>query len=241
MKKLLSVIALTIAVLNLISCQLNSRSTRENVSFYKVPLVCGAAPEIGCGSRAKPALLELERNPAVQEAWLNRPGTMLAIVWKGSEQTKEVAKPILDSNSISFEELSDNEARGYQATFRKPNAWFRGADVDELSREEAETIANSSVKLALEKGIITQPEADSIKKNVTAYFKEELVKIRTNDQLNFDSDHKFREDLTKIGEKFIGADRTQRAMALYEESMQDACKKDKACNAPGAKKCCDEN
>jgi hypothetical protein len=27
------------------------------VTFYETPLVCNAAPEIGCGSRAKPALL----------------------------------------------------------------------------------------------------------------------------------------------------------------------------------------
>ena len=59
----------------------NTKAKNPVITFYKTPLVCNAAPEIGCGSRAKPALLELEKNPAVKEAWLNRPGTVVAIVW----------------------------------------------------------------------------------------------------------------------------------------------------------------
>src|SRR5688572_12608991 len=51
------------------------------VAFYNVPLRCPAAPEIGCGSRAKPVLLELERVPGINEAWLNRAGTIAAIVF----------------------------------------------------------------------------------------------------------------------------------------------------------------
>ena len=119
------------------------------VTFYKTPLVCNAAPDIGCGSRSKPALLELEKNPAVKEAWLNRPGTVIAIVWKDKVQTEDVAKPILDENNISFTELKGKGGCTVQQTFRKTNLWYRGADVDMLSREEAATIAESSVKWLL--------------------------------------------------------------------------------------------
>jgi hypothetical protein len=42
----------------------------DRVSVYSVPLVCPAAPEIGCGSRSKPVLLALERRPEVAQAWL---------------------------------------------------------------------------------------------------------------------------------------------------------------------------
>ena len=61
-------------------------SCEESITFYDVPLVCGAAPSIGCGSRAKPLLLDLERQPAIKEAWLNRTGTVVAIVWRGPAQ-----------------------------------------------------------------------------------------------------------------------------------------------------------
>lgn len=54
----------------------------DRIDFYQVSLRCRAAPGLGCGSRAKPLLLELERNPAVAEAWLNRAGTLVAVVRK---------------------------------------------------------------------------------------------------------------------------------------------------------------
>jgi len=208
------------------------------VTFYKTPLVCNAAPEIGCGSRSKPALLELEKNSAVKEAWLNRAGTVIAIVWKGKVQTENVAKPVFDDNNISFTELKENEVAPYKQSFRKANLWYRGADVDMLSREEAATIAESSVKWALENKLITTDEANKIKTDVEAYFKEELVKIRTNEQLNDDSENKFREALYSIAEKYIGKERAEKAMKLYEKNCEKQCKKDGSCTQPGTKKDC---
>src|SRR5882724_5613524 len=60
----------------------------ERVSIFEAPLQCPAAPQIGCGSRAKPILLELERDSSVSEAWLNRAGTMIAVVWKSESKAK---------------------------------------------------------------------------------------------------------------------------------------------------------
>ena len=62
---------------------MNKSADNEIITFYDVPLVCGAAPAIGCGSRAKPLLIDLERQSAIKEAWLNRAGTIVAIVWSG--------------------------------------------------------------------------------------------------------------------------------------------------------------
>lgn len=241
MKNLFSVLASAFFALVFLSCQEDKKGINKDISFYEVPLVCGAAPKIGCGSRAKPALLQLEKNSAVKEAWLNRPGTVIAIVWKDSVQTKSIAKPIFESNEIPYNELDEKKSAQYSSNFRKPNLWFRGGDVDVLSREEAETIAESSVKLALSQNLITSGEAEKLKADITAYFKNELVKIRTNEQLNEDSEHKFREDLMKIGEKHIGRERAEKALALYEESCKEQCRKDKACSAPGTKKCCDND
>ena len=53
---------------------MNNSVNNEIITFYDVPLVCGAAPAIGCGSRAKPLLIDLEQQTAVEEAWLNRRG-----------------------------------------------------------------------------------------------------------------------------------------------------------------------
>jgi hypothetical protein len=216
----------------------NTKSKEPAISFYETPLVCSAAPEIGCGSRSKPVLLELEKNPAVKEAWLNRAGTVIAVVWKEKPQTETIAKPIFEKNNVEFTEVNSNNDGKYKTTFRKANHWYRGSAVDELSREEATTIAENAVKLALENKLINEDEAAKIKKDVEAYFKKELVKLRTNEQLNEDSQNKFAQAMFEIAEKYIGKERTEKAMKLYQENCQKECKKDGSCTEPGTKKDC---
>ena len=243
MKRLALLTVLIISLLVVVGFIVNDKTKTKVplVTFYKTPLVCNAAPDIGCGSRSKPALLELEKNPAVKEAWLNRAGTVIAIVWKDKAQTENVAKPVFDENNIPFTELKENEIASYRQNFRKANLWYRGADVDMLSREEAATIAESSVKWALENKLITTDEANKIKTDAEAYFKKELVKIRTNEQLNDDSQNKFREALYNIAEKYIGKERAEKAMELYQKNCEKQCKKDGSCTQPGTKKdCCNK-
>src|SRR3989441_12521464 len=64
----------------------------DRVSVFKAPLVCPAAPQIGCGSASKPILLDLERQPGVLEAWLNRAGTIIAVVWKPESDAENHSK-----------------------------------------------------------------------------------------------------------------------------------------------------
>src|SRR5438552_14687299 len=64
------------------------------ISLYSVQLACPAAPRIGCGSAAKPILLNLEHNENVSEAWLSRSGTVLAVVWKEGVTQKRRLKAI---------------------------------------------------------------------------------------------------------------------------------------------------
>lgn len=240
MKRVALLSALIVPLLVVAGFMVNNKAKAKNpvVSFYETPLVCNAAPEIGCGSRSKPVLLELEKSPSVKEAWLNRPGTVIAIVWKEKAEKETIAKPIFEKNNVDFTELNSNNDGKYRKTFRKANLWYRGAAVDELSREEATTIAENAVKLALENKLINENEAKKIEADIEAYFKKELVKVRTNEQLNDDSQNKFREDMFKIAEKYIGKERTEKAMQLYEENCKEQCKKDGSCTQPGTKKDC---
>lgn len=240
MKKLALVAALVIPLLVVAGFIVKDKTSNKKttITFYETPLVCNAAPEIGCGSRAKPALLALEKNPAVKEAWLNRHGTIIAIVWKDKAETETVAKPIFEENNIEFSELTEKDAKEHSKTFPKSNAWYRGADVDILSKEEATTIAETATKFALENNIINKEEADKIKADLEAYFKKELVMIRTNEQLNNDSENKWMEAMHTIVEKHIGKDRTEKAMKVYQEACEKQCKKDASCTQPGTKKSC---
>jgi hypothetical protein len=190
---------------------MNNCTNDENLSFYDVPLVCNAAPEIGCGSRSKPLLLDLEHQSAIKEAWLNRTGTIVAIIWRGPERTEEVAKPVFERHEIEFiERINDHETA---ESFRKKGGWFHGIEVDRLSLEEAQTIAKTSVDAALKDKLISTEEAEEIKSDIEEYFREELIKLRTHQELIDDSRGKFRQAVVRIYEKHIGKDRTAEARA----------------------------
>src|SRR5260370_41803978 len=74
----------------------------ETITFYDVPLVCGAAPEIGCGSRAKPLLIDLEQQSGIKEAWLNRTGTIAASGCRASARPEEAVQPLLAMYNIPY-------------------------------------------------------------------------------------------------------------------------------------------
>jgi hypothetical protein len=88
--------------------------TPDRVSIFKVSLQCPAAPQIGCGSASKPILLELERDPAVEQAWLNRAGTLIAVVWKSqpNAQTQQAVASRLRSAGCCAREAHINEVQG---------------------------------------------------------------------------------------------------------------------------------
>ena len=148
MKKLFLLLLFAVSATVFNSCNDGNAGTtvtskNENVTFYEVPLICNAYTDIGCGSRAKPALLDMEKNPAIAEAWLNRQGTVYAVVWKNEPQTKIAAKPIFDKYQIDYNVLDETDAKDNLKTFRNENVWYRGADVDKLSIEEASHIAST--------------------------------------------------------------------------------------------------
>jgi len=115
--------------------------TAERVSVFNAPLVCPAAPQIGCGSASKPILLDLEKQPGVLEAWLNRAGTIIAIVWKSessADNRRNVATELKEDRATEMEGRSREQV---VRDFLSGKGWYRGADVDRLSEEEAGIIA----------------------------------------------------------------------------------------------------
>ena len=116
------------------------KSGPERISLFKVSLQCPAAPHIGCGTASKPILLQLEQEPSVAEAWLNRPGTQIAIVWKPEADAaarRNVAAKLTDDAKEMESEHRDEALQG----FLSGKGWYRGGDVDRLSEEEAGIIA----------------------------------------------------------------------------------------------------
>src|SRR5215469_4937903 len=120
----------------------------KRLSFYEVPLVCPAASHIGCGSASKPLLLGLENSGVASEAWLNRAGTIIAVVWSAQStpgQRSKALKSILKQAEIEAKELTGDARHQALNSFSQKTGWYRGADVDRLSEEEAGVIAGRLV------------------------------------------------------------------------------------------------
>ena len=88
-----------------------------------------------------------------------------------------------------------------------------GAEVDRLSLEEAAVIAESSVSAAVSERLVSVEEAPQIKCDIEAYFREELVKLRTRQELLQDAQGKFQQAVLNIYEKHVGIGRTAEMQA----------------------------
>lgn len=182
----------------------------DQVSFYNVPMVCSAVPTIGCGSRSKPLLAELEAHPQIKEAWLNRGGTVIAVVWEQSaadtKSRKNALNPFFKRYNLSLNEVRETSIRSTQLeTFGQIGKWYKGGNVDELSLEEAGTIADNAISVFLDAKIITEEQAKSIDTEIEAWLKTEMENVRNQKHTNTtDIMGDFRNVATEIIEKYVG-------------------------------------
>src|SRR5881409_235683 len=149
--------------------------TAERVSVFKAPLVCPAAPQIGCGSASKPILLDLEKQPGVLEAWLNRTGTIIAVVWKpesDAETRRNVTAELKEDHATELEGKSrDNAVKD----FLSGKGWYRGADVDRLSEEEADIIAARLVRWVQAKTALPKDKAEELQHAFSDTLRKDLT------------------------------------------------------------------
>jgi copper chaperone CopZ len=149
--------------------------TADRISAFKVPLVCPAAPWIGCGSASKPILLDLEKQPGVAEAWLNRAGTRIAVVWKpdsDAETRRKVATELKEDRATELDgKLRDETV----ADFLSGKGWYHGADVDRLSEEEATIIAARWVRRVQAKTALTKDKAEGLERAIAESLRKDLT------------------------------------------------------------------
>ena len=161
----------------------------DRISLYEVPLVCPAAPQIGCGSRSKPILLALEREAAVAEAWLNRAGTVMAVVWKPeAKRTRRAATLRAISKKEEFEarELSGAAKKKALKDFLSGDGWLQSSDVDRLSEEEAGIIAARLVRRIQARVPVSNEKAEAVRVEFTDIFKRRFTGAQDNDEPNLE-------------------------------------------------------
>jgi copper chaperone CopZ len=150
-------------------------TTADRISLFKVSLQCPAAPQIGCGSASKPILLDLESQPGVLEAWLNRAGTMIAVVWKpesDAETRRNVTAELKEDHAAEIKrESRDEELKD----FLSGNGWYRGADVNRLSEEEAGIIAARLVRRVQAKTALAKNKAEGLQHALADSLRKDLT------------------------------------------------------------------
>ncbi len=154
----------------------------EDVSFFKVPLECSAAADLGCGSAAKPILRQLEQDDRVASAKINHPGTVLAVAWKEAKQARSGIPFVM-----SAFEKNDSEALTLQGPAREKalkdyrgGQWYGPAEVDRLSEHEAEVIASRLVTRA-RLGLASEVES-ALTRDLSSVFARHLTSDSPSDR-----------------------------------------------------------
>jgi hypothetical protein len=150
-------------------------ATADRISVFRAPLVCPAAPQIGCGSASKPILLELERQPGVLEAWLNRAGTRIAVVWKPESDAPTRRKVVAELNEDHAIELDGKPRDEAVKDFLSGKGWYHGADVDRLSEEEADIIAARLVRWVQGKSALKKEKAEGLQHAFSDTLRKDLT------------------------------------------------------------------
>lgn len=213
-------------------------SVKENISFYKVPLVCNAAPTIGCGSRAKPVLLDLQKATGIKEAWLNRSGTTIAVVWE--ERTNPTLKHnvvtgIYEKHQVVAKELNADNYAATLSSFDQKENWLKGSEVDELSKKEASIIADQIIKAVREKTALSPENEEKIHQNVTDTFYEFFLNFETLADLGDPKVYKTKlKDIWNYGENLLGKGK----MPSLEELWSSCSNAAKSCDHESCSSSC---
>lgn len=245
MKQLLFTISmLTImasSVIPLPGCNDINGEAKRAITFYSVPLVCFAAPDIGCGSMTKPLFMAAQQVKEIKAIWLDRPGTHIAIEWNGVADTSEqegIIRPLLAKYAIQAAPVEDTmKVRALSESLGLPGKWYKGMEIDELSREEAGVIAGDVVKPALTAGLLTLKESDGIKADITAYYRKDLIKVRSCSELRSAvTQQEWKEATLGILKKRLDSAKAGAVYELYEQNEGKKLNADPCCDKQGD--CC---
>lgn len=146
------------------------------VGFYSAPLVCEAVPQIGCGCRAKPVLARLEEQSDIECAWLHRHGDVIAVEWRCTldvdQQVGRLRTALGGISDVAAVPAAPSSA--LLTTFPDPQHWYRRETVDQLSEEEAHTIAARLV-LLLSRERVPLPDGSALQCDLACAFRDVLI------------------------------------------------------------------
>lgn len=128
--------------------------------------------------------MELEQDSSVSEAWLNRAGTKIAVVWNAAskpEARRTVATKLQAQDATEVAGRSRDEAI---AEFLSGAGWYRGKAVDRLSEEEAGIIAVRLVRRVQAKIALTGDPAEGLQRALAEALKQRFTDAQAKENLD---------------------------------------------------------
>jgi copper chaperone CopZ len=212
------------------------------ITFYEAPLVCHAAPSIGCGSKAKFMLVDMEKyNDAIEGAWLNKTGTVVAVKWNtnvNEGKKVEIIKTVSTDHNIALTIVASTEATEYAKSFPNSNEWFKGKEVDKLSKEGAVIIAQNTIASYKAKKLIKPSFEKKLQADIEKIYADLFLSISSYKDLTTEAYNKVESQIQQAGEKYVGKGK----MPCVElcVASEESCEKDKSCSKESGKSCCDK-
>jgi hypothetical protein len=211
------------------------------ISLFQVPLKCEAVPQIGCGSMSKPILLELEREPSIREAWLNRAGTVLAIVGSDASNHESISKTVesvLAKNGVSFNELAGDAYATGLKSFTAGTDWYRGADVDALSKIEARTIAQRMVHRVQASVTLTPEKTAALEDGISNAFERRFFSS-ADDTAPSDKREQLVEDISTAARANLNQTEITALEAAFAKGIKPLAEDNESIKSkPAAPECC---
>ncbi|MBL4888027.1 MAG: hypothetical protein JKZ03_06170 [Flavobacteriaceae bacterium] len=145
----------------------------KSISFFNVALVCAAAPHMGCGSRSKPVLKSFENSPKVKEAWLNREGNTIAVVWEDDVEHNDklnIINTVFSRHDQNIDEVSSEAYQSVLTSFESGENWLKGDDVNDLSKEEASIFAEKIMRKIKSETTLNALNEKNLNKKLAIHF-----------------------------------------------------------------------
>ena len=189
----------------------------ERVSFFEVPLECGAAEGLGCGSAAKPILTELDRNARIAEARINHAGTVLAVVWKNpNDRSDGAVESLFEAHHLAAAVLRGEPREKAIQEFRS-DQWYAAADVDRLSEHEARVIAARLVNRAGSKLDLSPDRRAALTEDLAVVFARHLI---SRDEECDSRREAIEKELTRAASKHLNPQQLAELRKAGEQGIQ---------------------
>lgn len=150
----------------------------ERVTLFQVPLMCPAVKGLGCGGKARPFMADLEKQPEIAEAWLNHPGTLLAVVWREPQKRSHAASVVgslFQTKGLSVAALEGTALNDELQDFAVRARWYRGQDVNKLSEQEGAAFAERMAKRVEARAKLSPADASVLRADLRSFCVDMLL------------------------------------------------------------------